>query len=134
MTHDYRREQTIDADPARLYDFVSDVANLPQYFARMRSAELVGQEEVRTRAVVEIPDQGTREVEGTAWFRRDEQARRIEWGSEGDNAYHGGLTVSGGDDGTSRVTIEIHTESGHDGIDEAIDETLATLQSVAPNA
>jgi uncharacterized membrane protein len=129
----YARDTVIDVDADRLFDYLSDVAHLPQYFARMRSAHLVGDDEVHTTAVIEVPDQGTREVEGTAWFRRDPDAKRIEWGSEGQNNYHGRLTVSTSHD-SARVVLEIHTESSHDGIDAAIDESLAALESAVTGA
>ena len=127
--HDYQRDQSIAVEADRLYAYLSDVANLPHYFARIRSAELVDDGEVHTRAVIEPKGRERHEVEGTAWFRRDSDARRIEWGSEGDNNYRGSLTVSPTTDDISRVVLEIHTESGHDGIEQGIDETLAALET-----
>lgn len=125
--HDYRRDTVIDVDSQRLYAYLSDVGNLPTYFPRMKSAELVGEEEVHTRAVATVDSQ-QQEVEGTAWFRRDEGAQQVEWGSQGDNDYHGRLTVSPADTGGSNVVLELHTEAGHEGIDTAIDETLKALE------
>lgn len=77
--------------------------------------------------MVDLPDQGTQEVEGTAWFRRDPQNRQLAWGSEGANNYHGRLTVSESGETGSRVVLDMHTESGHEGIEQALDESLAAL-------
>lgn len=129
--HDYRRERVIATDPKQLYAYLSDVAHLPEYFARLRSAELVTEEEVHTQAVVEGPGDQIQEVSGTAWFRRDDRAQQIQWGSEGENNYHGQLTVSESGDGSSRVVLEIHTESDHDGIHDGIDETLSAVEAAA---
>lgn len=124
---DYVGERRIEADPVRAWDYLSDVDHLPEYFSRMTSVQKTGPEEVHTRAELELPD-GTQEVEAEAWFRRDEQAHQIEWGSEGDNDYHGRLVVDGDGD-TSTVRVEIHTESGHEGIEHGIEETLDAIES-----
>ncbi len=130
--HDYQRQQVFDIDPDELFDYLSDVSHLPDYFPRMTSAELVDADEVRTEAVIDVPGEGSRHVEGTAWFRRDPGSRRLEWGSEGDNDYHGQLMVSDADGGGAEVTVEIHTESEHEGIAEAIDDTLAGISEFMP--
>jgi len=59
-----------------LFDYLSDVGNLPRYFSRMTSAQPGQGEEVRTTA--KMPD-GT-EAQGDAWFRVDQSAQRIAWG------------------------------------------------------
>jgi uncharacterized membrane protein len=120
---DHERSTTVHADADALFDYLSDVNNLPSYFAAMRSAEPAGGDAVHTVAVVE----GNR-VEGEAWFTADAEARSIRWGSEGPNNYSGELAVTGAPDG-SQVTVTLHTEHG-DGeqIGQGLDETLAHIK------
>jgi uncharacterized membrane protein len=81
---DYERSQTVEAPAGALFGFLADVGNLPRYFEQMTSAEPAGAEAVRVTAEVD-----GREQEGEAWFRVDQEAKRVEWGSEGPNDYHG---------------------------------------------
>ena len=123
---DFRATTTVDAAEGALFDYLSQVQNLPHYFSRMTSATPGDGEEVHTTA--QMPD-GT-EVEGDAWFRVDESTQRIEWGSEGAHDYHGSLEVTGTSDG-SRVEVQVHTSrvAGDDQeIPGALDETLATIK------
>ena len=98
---DYERSQMVEAPAGALFEFVADVGNLPRYFERMTAAEPAGDEAVRVSAQVD-----GREREGEAWFRVDREARRVEWGSEGPNAAHGGLDVT--DEGGGRSTVTVH--------------------------
>jgi|SRR3712207_5807588 len=124
---DYEHSTSVTADPDELFAYLSDVHNLPDYFARMREAEPAGGDAVHTVAEVE----GHR-VEGEAWFTTDDAARTIRWGAEGPNHYSGELEVSGGG-GESQVTVRLHTERDEDGtaddrIAEGLEETLATIK------
>ena len=127
---DYSRSTTVDVDADSLFDFLSDIGNLPRYFARMTSAEPAGGESIRTTAEIEVPGEGKKTVEGEAWFRVLDEQKRLEWGSEGPNDYKGELDVEAEGDG-ARVTVSLHTESGHSGIEDGMDETLATIARLA---
>ncbi len=131
MAH-YSRERQIDSHPDLLYEFLAEVSNLPKYFTRMTEARLVGPEEVHTKAVLDMPG-APGEVEGTAWFRRDATNRSIEWGSEGENDYHGRLRVDAAYPTGSLVILDLYTEAAHGGVDEGIDETLEALAHVSPS-
>lgn len=120
---DYQRSQDVGAPADRLFGYLSEVGNLPKYFAAMTSAEPAGGEAVRVTAKVN----GSTE-EGEAWFRVDREGRHLDWGSEGPNDYHGSLDVTG-DDGSSSVTVFLHTERHDSGdIDRGLAETLATIR------
>lgn len=120
---DYEHTTTVDAGPDVLFDYLSDVGNLPHYFSSMRSAEPAGGDAVHTVADVE----GTRR-EGEAWFRVDDQARTISWGAEGSSDYSGALDVSGSGSG-SQVTVRLHTEHvDGEAITAGLQETLATIK------
>lgn len=120
---DYEQSTTVDAAPGVLFDYLSDVANLPHYFAAMRSAEPAGGDTVHTVADVD----GTPR-EGDAWFTAEQESRTIRWGAPGPHDYSGELAVAGAGDG-STVTVRLHTEHV-DGteIDRGLQETLATIK------
>jgi carbon monoxide dehydrogenase subunit G len=105
-----------------LFDYLSDVEHLPEYFPMITSARATGGA-VQTTAVIEPPGQEKQKVEGEAWFTVADGERRLTWGSEGDNDYHGEISVEPDGDG-SAVTFSLHTEADHDGIDDGIDDTL----------
>lgn len=119
---DYKHSQEVDAPAGRLFDYLCDVRNLPRYFSAMTSAEPTGGDAVRV-----VADLGGTTREGEAWFRADRERRRLEWGSEGPNDYHGYLDVTG-DGTTSAVTVFLHTERHDSGeIDQGIMDTLAAV-------
>jgi uncharacterized membrane protein len=121
---DYQSSTTVSAPPDALFTYLSDVENLPGYFARMKEAHRTTGDEVHTEAV--MPDGQT--VEGEAWFRIDDSTQRISWGSEGENDYSGYLDVSPADDG-SRVEVHIHSPHvASDQVQQGVDQTLATIK------
>ena len=106
---EYTRSGEVDAPAEQLFEYLSDVRNLPRYFSQMTSAEAgPGPDEVSVTAEV----QG-KEVAGTAKFHVDEAANRIEWSSDGPNSYHGWLSVRGRAD-SSEVEVHITTERAAD--------------------
>ncbi|MBW0088575.1 SRPBCC family protein [Pseudonocardia sp. KRD-184] len=120
---DHERSATVEAEPGVLFDYLSDVENLPHYFAAMRSAEPAGGEKVHTVAEVE----GT-EREGDAWFTAEEESRTIRWGAPGPHDYSGELEVTGAASG-SQVTVRLHTEHVEDErIERGLEETLDAIK------
>ena len=115
----------MDASSQTLFDYLSDVANLPQYFSRLTSAVPGDGEEIKTTA--KMPDGP--EVQGDAWFRVDSDAQRIEWGSEGPSDYHGHLDVSAAGEGSS-VEVFVHTTRVDDGDQVASDSVTETLANI----
>ena len=85
---------------------------------------------MHTTAVIDPPDQPEREVRGEAWFRADDDAKRLEWGSEGENDYHGSLTVSLQRQRAPSSPWQLHSQSEHEGVDASIDETLEKIDSL----
>lgn len=123
---DFTGTTAVSAPTTALFDYLSDVGNLPKYFSRMTSARPGDGEEVKTTAT--MPD-GT-EVQGDAWFRVDRDAQRIEWGSEGPSEYSGSLDVQPSGDG-SEVEVRLHTtrvEPGDREVQDGVDETLANIR------
>jgi carbon monoxide dehydrogenase subunit G len=125
----YTRETPVGVDDKAAYAYLSDVQNLPTYFPMITRAERTSGDEVETTAVIEPPGEEKHTVKGTAWFKQDDAARKVTWGSEGPNDYHGEIDVDADGDAASVVRFTLHTESGHPGIEESIDETLATIKA-----
>jgi uncharacterized membrane protein len=120
---DYEQTTTVSADADALFRYLSDVNNLPDYFAAMKSAEPAEGDAVHTVAEVD----GT-EREGEAWFTADEEARSIRWGAQGESHYSGELEVTGAESG-SQVTVRLHTQHGDDqAITDGLTETLAHIK------
>lgn len=125
---DFTSTTTVDASPEDLFAFLSDVGNLPRYFARMKTAEPAGGHAVRTSA--ELPDGSS--VEGEAWFDVDQDAQHLAWGAEGDNDYHGHLDVRPDEHGAI-VEVHLHTnraESGDHQVQNGLDTTLDTIKTL----
>ncbi len=123
---DFEARTTVDTDENALFDYLSQVSNLPRYFTRMTSAEPGDGAEVHT--VARMPD--GQQVEGNAWFTVDDEARRIEWGSEGPHDYHGSLQVSAAGPG-AEVHARLHSTRVGDGdteVQQGLDDTLATVK------
>lgn len=119
---DYTRSIAVAADADRAFDWMSDVSHLPQYFESMTSAQAVAGDEVHVTA--RIPDGRTEE--GEAWFRTDQQARRIEWGSENPDADYSGWLEVAPDGSGCTVTLGLHMV--HDDVDDSIGKTLQRLK------
>lgn len=119
----YQARTELVAPARQVFDYLSDVGSLPDYFDRMTSARPTDGAAVQTTA--KLPD-GT-EVEGEAWFRVDADAMALSWGSEGPNDYHGHLEVSGDDDG-SIVTVTLNTVRAEtEQIQRGLEETVANI-------
>ena len=120
---DHSGSADVGVPAGQLFDYLSEVSNLPRYFTAMTSAEPAGQDEVHVVADV---DGVTRE--GQAWFRVDRERRHLAWGSEGPDNYHGYLDVTG-DGATASVAVFLHTERVDSGdIDRGIAGTLAEIK------
>jgi uncharacterized membrane protein len=85
---DHSGSADVGAPVGQLFDYLSDISNLPRYFTAVTSAEPAGQDEVHV-----VADGVTRE--GKAWFRVDRERRHLEWGSEGPDNYHGYRGIAG---------------------------------------
>lgn len=125
---DYEHSTTVTADADALFGYLSDVHNLPDYFAAMREAEPTGGSShggAEVHVVAEV--EGARR-EGDAWMTRDAERRTLSWGSEGPNGYRGDLHVEPAGGG-SEVTVRLHTERADGpGIRAGLEQTLASIK------
>src|SRR5438132_14303884 len=115
-------ERTADlkVEPDVAFGYLSDPKNLTSYVSTMVMSEPEAGGDLRVAADVE-----GRHEEGEASFRPDPAARKIEWGSKANAAYHGWLEVSEHSGGSS-VTVRISTDRTEEGdrIERALDETI----------
>ncbi|HLU30077.1 MAG TPA: SRPBCC family protein [Glycomyces sp.] len=125
-TYTHTADTDIAADT--LFGFLADPRNLPRYFPEMTVAEPQGGESVHVEANVH-----GEHVEGQAWVRPNTDERRLEWGSEGPDDYHGELRVDELAPGRSQITVSLHSvrEAEGDEVQSGLERTVATLTQAA---
>ena len=114
---EYQRSQDVDATSERLFEFLSQIGNLPRYFPGMTSAEpgdVPGEVDVTA-------DVHGKPVAGTARFHVDETRNRIDWSSEGPNSYRGWLQVTGT---ANRSVVEVHITTDRSAAEREIEAGL----------
>jgi ribosome-associated toxin RatA of RatAB toxin-antitoxin module len=129
---EYQRSMTIEASPDDLFDFLSQVENLPKYFARLTEAHSATGDEVHVTA--KLPAEATegdgeQTVESDATFSIDADHRSLSWGTENEHHYRGELQVTPDQKGAS-VTVTLHTEHDSAQINDGIDETLRNIKEL----
>ncbi|OLF08593.1 SRPBCC family protein [Actinophytocola xanthii] len=124
----YTHSAEADIAPNELFGFLADPRNLPRYFPQMTAAEPEGGETVHVEAEVH-----GHQVSGEAWVRPDESARRLEWGAEGPDDYHGELKVDEVAPGRSRITVSLHSVREAEGgeVQKGLEQTVAALTQAA---
>jgi ribosome-associated toxin RatA of RatAB toxin-antitoxin module len=133
---EYQRSITIDATPDELFDFLSQVENLPRYFSRLTEAHPATGDEVHVTAKVppEATENGSEEtVQSYATFSIDADNRSVSWGTENEHHYRGELQVQPAGEGAS-VAVTLHTEDASDVINAGIDETLQNIKELVASS
>nr|WP_081687334.1 SRPBCC family protein [Glycomyces tenuis] len=125
-TYTHTAEADVNADA--LFGFLAEPRNLPRYFPQMTTAEPEGGETVRVEADVHGDH-----VEGEAWVRPSPADRRLEWGAEGPDDYHGELRVDESSPGRSRITISLHSVREAEGgeVQDGLERTVEALTRAA---
>ncbi|MEU8795911.1 SRPBCC family protein [Streptomyces sp. NPDC048643] len=133
---DYDNTITVDVPPDRLFDYLADVENLPAYLPRLSAARRHDGERVTVTAHVDLPEGSEQDVTSEAWIRVLEEGKILVWGTPGPSDYHGQLHVAVGDDeGTSRLTVELHTEHVEGAqVDDGLRETLRGIKAAVERA
>ncbi|GMA41209.1 SRPBCC family protein [Mobilicoccus caccae] len=128
---EYVESVDIDVEPERLFEFLSDVANLPSYMPRLSQAEPVGDGAVEVVATPRMPDGSTVEVRGTAWTRVDNPGRTFSWGSVGGrHGYKGSFDIDRrGEDATLTVRIT-SGRADPDGVRAGLRDVLASIKDM----
>ena len=117
MEHEHT--QHVAAAPERVFAALANLDNLPRYVPQVIAAARGEGDTVSVQARYEGHTQ-----QGEGWFRVDEAARRVEWGSEA-SGYHGWMQVSPDEDG-SRLTLFLSTSHG----DAPDSEVMGTLDAI----
>jgi VCBS repeat-containing protein len=102
-TTEFEQSITVAAPADGIFDFISDVKNVPQYLPTVKNAQPQQGERIRTQGQV-----GDRTYDSDGHFQVDKQARRIKWGSDGENDYSGWLEVQSDGGSQSQVKVHIH--------------------------
>jgi uncharacterized membrane protein len=99
---EYQNSIVIAANPDKVFDFVADINNLPQYLPTVQNATLVSDDRIRIQG-----EAGGHKYDDTGYFRANKETRKLEWGSDGKSNYSGWLKVDQGED-TSSAYITVH--------------------------
>lgn len=102
-TTEFEQSIAVAAPVDSVFNFISDVKNVPQYLPTVKSAQPQQGERIRTQGQA-----GDRSYDSDGHFRVDKQTHRIEWGSDGENDYNGWLEVQNQGESQSQVTVHIH--------------------------
>ncbi|HWV23320.1 MAG TPA: SRPBCC family protein [Thermomicrobiales bacterium] len=132
----YERSRLIQVGPDAVYDYVSDIRNLPNYLPTVRNASSEGEDRVR----IDVDVQGHR-ASADGYLRGDSEKRRLEWASDPDD-YRGEMIVSD-EVGKSRVIVRLQfaARSGYpqriegsttepDPIDEGLEAALDSIKNI----
>jgi ribosome-associated toxin RatA of RatAB toxin-antitoxin module len=102
LMKEFERSETVNASSDRVFDFLSDINNLPQYLPTVRNARQESADRIRVQG-----EAAGRQYDSTGYFRADRQNQRMEWGSDSESGYRGWLQVSEVDDDSCEVTVHL---------------------------
>jgi hypothetical protein len=126
---DYQATGTVDVAANVLFEYLSDVERLPEYLPQLTEAHRKGDDKVEVEAVVEDDSGRPRKETGEAWLEVIEHGRKLRWGAPGPHDYHGELHVDFVADGTSQLTVRLHTEhTDGPSVEEALQRTVAGIR------
>ncbi|MEU0336728.1 SRPBCC family protein [Streptomyces sp. NPDC006193] len=133
---DYSDSITVQVPPDRLFAYLSDVQHLPSYMPRLTSARPHDGDKVTVTAHIDPPDAPEQDVTSEAWLHVDEGGKNLDWGAAGPHDYRGRLHVdAGGDAGTSRLSVQLHTEHTEGGeVDHGLREALSGIKQAVETA
>lgn len=98
---EYEQSIMIDASADEVFDFVSNLSNLPKYLPTLHHAEPQGNDRVRVKGEV-----GPHDYDSAGYFRVDPAEYFMEWCADTDRHYSGWLEVQEIDD-ISEVTVHL---------------------------
>jgi hypothetical protein len=97
---EFEYSATVQSGAQEVFDFVSDVGNLPRYLPTVTKAMSQGEDRVRVQGQA-----GGRQYDSDGYYHVDKGRKRMEWGSDGENQYRGWLEVK---DGGASATVTAH--------------------------
>lgn len=103
---EYEHTITVNSRPQQVFDFVSDVNNLPKYLPTVKNAMPQGKDRVRVQG-----EAAGHQYDSDGYFNVYKSRQRMEWGSDGENHYRGWLEVKDSEAGASAaVTVHLSFE------------------------
>lgn len=99
---EYSESIDVQAPAKTVFGFVSDVKNLPLYLPTVHQASRQTGEQVALDG-----EANGHPYHSQGWFKTDEGAMRLRWGSDGENDYSGELRVTASGN-AARVTCTLH--------------------------
>lgn len=108
----------VAADPDKVYAALRDPATLQGFVPQITRVSEQGDGHVEVEARYE-----GRTQRGDAYFRADQAARKVEWGT--DSGYHGWLEVAPDGDG-AMLTLGLHTNH----VEHADHDVAGTLDAI----
>jgi hypothetical protein len=110
--------QHVAADPDSVFAALAEPANLARFVPQLTKITRQNGDQVEVEARYE-----GRTQRGEGYFRADEGARTVEWGTQG--GYRGSMSVAADGDG-SMLTLSLHTTH----IEHADHDIAATLDAI----
>lgn len=98
---EFEHSITINASSEQVFDYITDIRNMPDYMPTVREAMPQGSERVRLRGEV-----AGHSYDSDGHLHVDHNAMRMEWGSDGENQYRGWLQVAD-TQGKTRATVHL---------------------------
>ena len=112
---EYTDRIDVSAPPDAVFQFVSDIANLPKYLPTVHQAHSQPGERVGVQGKA-----NGHPYNSDGWFKVDQAGRTMTWGSDGENDYSGKMAVLDMDSG-SQVECSLRFTPTAD-IKEAMDK------------
>ncbi|MEU4194206.1 SRPBCC family protein [Kribbella sp. NPDC026611] len=134
---DHEAWTTVDVAPNIVYDRLSDLERLPEYLPWLTELHRTEARPVEAQGPeARLPHQALHEeVEVAAgddhqegWIDVVDEDRVLRWGAAGPHDYQGELSVDFVADGTSKLTVRVHTSREAD-VDAELERTLAEIKT-----
>lgn len=134
---EHEASTVVDVAPNIVFERLSNLRNLPGYIPWLTSLHPTAVPVNAQGAEVRQPHEPVREeVDVTVggghrdgWIELLEEDRTLRWGMDGTHQYGGELIVDFVADGTSKLTVRVHTTETT-GVDEELDRTLTTIKTM----
>lgn len=128
---EYTDDIRVAVPPNLLFDYLSDVENVPRYMPRVTQAHDIGDGAVEVHASPRMADGTQVDVQGRAWTRVDAPGRTMSWGSIGGRHNYKGTFDVDADDGGSRVYVRITSERADgDAVRAGLRDTLEKIKAI----
>ena len=98
---EYEQTAIIQCRAQQVFDFVSTIDNLPRYLPTVTNAMPQDGERVRVQG-----EAAGHRYDSDGFYHVDKSRKHMEWGSDGENQYHGWLEVR--DNGGTTTTVVVH--------------------------